>query len=48
MWLLRTGRHEHGAVSTIKRKDMEISRLKARMEVLELIIEDYRNMYKND
>jgi hypothetical protein len=42
MWLMRTGRHQHGAVTTIKRKDMEIARLNARIEVLELIIQDYR------
>lgn len=43
MWLMRTGRHDHGAVSAMKRLEMENARLKARMEVLELIIEDYRN-----
>jgi hypothetical protein len=48
MWLLRAGRHEHSASSTIKRLQLENARLQARLNVLEVIIEDYRNMYKND
>lgn len=43
MWLMRTGRHDHGAVSAMKRLELENARLKARLEVLELIIEDYRS-----
>lgn len=42
MWLMRAGRHEHGAVSAIKRLELENARLKSRLEVLEMIIQDYR------
>ena len=43
MWLMRTGRHAHGAVSAMKRLELENARLNARLEVLELIIKDHRS-----
>jgi hypothetical protein len=42
MWLMRTGRHDHGAVSAMKCLELENSILKSRIEVMELIIQDYR------
>jgi hypothetical protein len=42
MWLMRTGRHGSGAVSTIKRLEFENARLQARLEVMSAIIQDYR------
>lgn len=48
LWLLRAGRHEHGAVSTIKRLTLENAILQARLTVYEQIIQDYRERYKND
>jgi len=42
MWRMRAGRHEPGAVSAMKCLELENSILKSRIEVMELIIQDYR------
>ena len=42
MWAVRAGRHSTGPVSTMKRLELENARLKARIETMEMIINDYR------